>query len=122
VGYVGQVAGDVRARGEADEGEPVRVLHGEPQAGVGDADERRVRAQQRVHVVDHHGVPVGGHPLQRAAEGASRVAVLHGGPRPGAHEQCRESDGQQQHSEDHAEHPHLHSPFSGILRRPYRPK
>jgi len=29
-----------------------------------------------------------------------RVAVLHGGPETGTHQQCRQADGEQQHSED----------------------
>jgi hypothetical protein len=45
--------------------------------------------------------------------------MLHRGPESGSDEQRRKSDGQQQHSEDRAEYPHLLLPLLGRLRRPY---
>ncbi|MEU8235297.1 hypothetical protein AB0C12_37385 [Actinoplanes sp. NPDC048967] len=86
---VGQVAVDRRGRGDAQERRCAAGLGGQAQAGVAEPDERGVLAEQPVEVVDDQGVPGCGHALQVAGEGAARVAVLHGGPECGPHQQRR---------------------------------
>jgi hypothetical protein len=111
VGDAGQVAGDLAGGGDADEGGSVLGGGGQAQPGVAGTGERHLGTQQRVHIVDGDRVAGRAEVLQRPAERATGVAVLHDRPESGPRQERRQSDGQQQHSEDRAEQPHLRFPL-----------